>query len=130
MGTHLWLPGEVLVKVIERTGFRINAKKTHLMYRASRQNVTGLVVNEKVNVRWEYRHNVRAMVNSLVTKGEFEVLGVTTKDGQAVLERRPGTLDELHGMLGFIDTIEMYNEARDWLVEGTGHRDGRSTVSF
>ena len=108
--SHLWLPGEALQKVIERTGFRINAKKTHLMYRGSRQDVTGLVVNEKISVRWEYRHNVRAMVHSLVKTGKFEIRGVTQRDGQAVLEKRPGTLDELHGMLGFIDSIDVYNK--------------------
>jgi len=108
--SHLWLPGEALKKVIERTGFRINAKKTHQMYRASRQDVTGLVVNKKINVRWEYRHTVRAMVHSLVKTGTFQILGVTHKDGHAVLEKRPGTLNELHGMLGFIDSIDVYNK--------------------
>ncbi len=80
------------------------------MYRTSRQNVTGLVVNQKINVRWEYRHNVRAMVNSLTKTGQFELLGATQKDVHAVLEKRPGTLKELHGMLGFIDSIEYYNK--------------------
>ena len=107
---HFWLPGEALQKVIERTGFRINAKKTHQMYRASRQDVTGLVVNKKINVRWEYRHTVRAMVHRLVKTGAFQILGVTHKDGRAVLEQRPGTLNELHGMLGFIDSIDVYNK--------------------
>ena len=108
--SHLWLPGKALQKVIERTGFRINTKKTHLMYRDSRQNVTGLVVNEKINVRWEYRHNVRAMVHSLVKTGTFEIRGVTQRGRQMVLEKRYGTLDELHGMLGFIDSIDVYNK--------------------
>ncbi len=112
VGSHLWLPGEALRTLIESTGFRINAKKTHLMYRSSRQNVTGLVVNQKINVRWEYRHNVRAMVHRLVRTGQFELLGVTQKDGQTVLEKRPGTLNELHGMLGFIDSIEYYNRTQ------------------
>lgn len=107
---HLWLPGEALQKVIERTGFRINAKKTHQMYRTSRQEVTGLVVNKKINLRWEYRHTVRAMVHSLVKTGTFQILGVTHKDEHAVLEKRPGTLNELHGMLGFIDSIDVYNK--------------------
>ena len=108
--SHLWLPGKALQKVIERTGFRINTKKTHLMYRDSRQNVTGLVVNEKINVRWEYRHNVRAMVHSLVKTSTFEIRGVTQRGRQMVLEKRHGTLDELHGMLGFIDSIDVYNK--------------------
>lgn len=107
---HLWLPGAALQKVIERTGFRINAKKTHQMYRTSRQDVTGLVVNKKINVRWEYRHTVRAMVHSLVKTGTFQILGLTHKDGHAVLEKGPGTLNELHGMLGFIDSIDVYNK--------------------
>lgn len=106
---HAWLPGEALRKVIERTGFQINAAKTHLMYRTSRQGVTGLVVNEKINVRWEYRHNVRAMVHNLVKTGKFDLFGMTQKEETAVLEKRPGTLNELHGRLGFIDSIEVYS---------------------
>jgi hypothetical protein len=112
VGSHLWLPGEALKALIEATGFRINAQKTHLMYRASRQNVTGLVVNQKINVRREYRHTVRAMVDRLVKTGQFELMGATQRDGHAVLEKRPGTLNELHGMLGFIDSIEYYNQTQ------------------
>jgi len=121
--SHLWLPGKALQKIIERTGFRINAKKTHQMYRTSRQDVTGLVVNKKINVRWEYRHTVRAMVHSLVKTGTFQILGVTHKDENAVLEKRPGTLNELHGMLGFIDSIEVYNKTHT----SDGQSDQRSS---
>lgn len=105
-GAHLWLPGEALSRVIHRSGFQINAQKTHLMYRASRQKVTGLVVNQKINVRREFRRNVRAMVHSLTKTGTFELLGVTQKDGHAILEERSGTLNELHGLLGFIDSVD------------------------
>ncbi len=108
-GSHEWVPGEKLDTIIERAGFRVKAKKTHMMYRSSRQEVTGIVVNEKINVRWPYRHNVRAMVHKLVTTGSFDVVRVTRKDGQAVFERRTGTLDELHGMLGFIDSVVQTN---------------------
>jgi retron-type reverse transcriptase len=76
VASHFWSPGDALQKIINRTGFRINAKKTHQMYRDSRQNVTGLIVNKKINVRWEYRHTVRAMVHSLVKTGTFQILGV------------------------------------------------------
>ena len=50
-----------------------------------------------------------AMVHNLVRTGTFEIFGVTQKDGQAVLEKRPGSLNELHGMLGFVDSIDVYN---------------------
>ena len=83
-----------------------------MMYRDSRQNVTGLVVNKKINVAREYRHNIRAMVHRLVTTGQFEILGPVTRDKKVVLEKRPGTLNELHGMLGFVDSVECFNHSR------------------
>ncbi len=109
---QLWLHGESLKQIIEQAGFRINSKKTRMMYRDSRQNVTGLVVNENINVAREYRHHIRAMVHRLVTTGQFEVLRTTAKGEKVVLEKRPGSLNELHGMLGFIDGVECFNNAR------------------
>jgi hypothetical protein len=109
LDSHLWLPGDALRRTVEHMSFRINANKTRLMYRTSRQEVTSLVGNKKINVRWEYRHNVRAVVNKLVTTGTFETYGVVQKDGKISVEKRPGTLNELHGMLGFIDGIDVYN---------------------
>jgi RNA-directed DNA polymerase len=125
-GPQLWVPGDALKNEIERMGFRINAKKTQMMYRWSRQGVTGLVVNEKINVRWEYRHNVRAMVNRLVKTGSFEVLGMVEKNGERKLEKRSGTLNELHGMLGFIDNIEFYN--RNHTADSQPRRTSREKV--
>ncbi len=108
---HSWTPGAALQEVIESSGFRVNAQKTCMMYRTSRLAVTGLVVNKKINVRREYRHNVRAMVRKLVTTGSFEVLGATEANGRVVLEKRAGTLDELRGMLGFINSVQLYNRS-------------------
>ena len=122
---HVWVPGEALRKIVERTGFRINPKKTCLMYRGARQEVTGLVTNAKISVRWEYRHNVRAMVHGLVKTGEFEILGAKQQNGQPALEMRPGTPDELHGMLGFIDSIDVYNRTHTsgWAAHGMSSRE-------
>ena len=106
---HLWQPSKKLEKTIQRSGFSINARKTRLMYRSSRQDVTGLVVNEKVNVRREYRRNVRAMVHRLIKTGQFTVVGTIQRNGQDVLEQREGRLNELRGMLGFINSIDVYN---------------------
>lgn len=103
---HRWLPGKELRRLIEHGGFEINESKTHMQYRTSRQEVTGLVVNKKINVRTEYRRNARAMVHRLVRTGSFELYGLTPK---GTIEKREGTLDELHGMLGFVDSIDVYN---------------------
>jgi 5S rRNA maturation endonuclease (ribonuclease M5) len=107
---HLWLPGKQLEEIISHSGFRIQSAKTHMQYRTSRQEVTGLVVNEKINVRCEYRHTVRAMVHRLFKTGSFETLTATPQPcGGVILEKKEGTLNQLHGMLGFVDNIDLFN---------------------
>ncbi len=92
-----------------RSGFAINPTKTRMQYRTARQAVTGLVVNQRINVRREYRHTVRAMVHKLLKTGTFETYSVTDPEGAPTLEKRPGTLNELQGMLGFIHSVDEYN---------------------
>lgn len=121
LATHVWVPGEALQDVIARSGFAINPKKTRFMYRRSRQEVTGLTVNKKIGVGWRYRHDVRAMVHKLVTTGKFEILDAAVKEGTVTLEKRPGTRSELHGMLGFIDSIDVFNTKIADVVKGERH---------
>jgi RNA-directed DNA polymerase len=110
---HIWIPGSELLRLVKHSGFEINPKKTRMQFHCSRQEVTGLVVNKKVNIRREYRHNVRAMAHHLFTKGSF-LLPVYEKNanGDYSLEMKPGNLNQLHGMLGFIDGIDRYNIER------------------
>lgn len=57
-----FVPGEVLKKsegFLNAMGFELNRKKTRVLSRASRQTVTGLVVNEKVQPSKEYRRKLR-----------------------------------------------------------------------
>ncbi len=104
---HLWVPGAELQRLITHSDFRVNNRKTHMQYRTSRQDVTGLTVNRRINVREEYRHDVRAMVHRLLNTGGFELWRKVEKSGVVTLEKRPGTINELHGMLGFIDNIDL-----------------------
>ena len=112
-GVQTWEPAVGLRNEIQRSGFRINNRKTRLMYRFSRQNVTGLVVNEKINVRCEYRRTVRAMVHRLTTTGGFTMRQMVNLSGKEVLNDRPGSLDELRGMLGFIESIDNRHDCTD-----------------
>lgn len=66
-----WKLATKLKSKIKDAGFSINLKKTRMHYRGSRQSVTGLVVNTKVNVRSEYYRSARAMAASLFTKGTY-----------------------------------------------------------
>ncbi len=98
----------------------MNPLKTRMQYRDSRQEVTGLVVNRKVNVRSEYRHTVRAMVHRLFTKGSFEFVNKMTDDkGAVTLNKIAGTTNQLHGMLGFIDGVDLYNKKLIPKVKGS-----------
>ncbi len=108
---HLWIPGPDLLRLVSLSGFALNNKKTRMQYRSSRQQVTGLVVNKKVNIRREYRHNVRAMAHHLFTKGSFFVPAVARDaNGESHPTMIPGSLNQLHGRLGFIDGIDRYNK--------------------
>ncbi len=116
----LWVASDRLKAIIARAGFRINTAKTHLMQRTHRQQVTGLIVNDKIGIRVEYRRNLRAMVHRLVTTGKFEVSRVARKPEGMVVEARPGSLNELHGMLGFVDSIDVENEKNTRVDVSTG----------
>ena len=86
-----------LEEVIISSGFEINPKKTRLSNNMQRQEVTGLVVNKKINVKREYVKNTRAMAFQLYKDGAFEI------------DKKPGTLNQLTGRFAFIFQIEQYN---------------------
>lgn len=117
---HKWSPGNELARLVKKSGFEMNPLKTRMQYHDSRQEVTGLVVNRKVNVRSEYRHTVRAMVHHLFTKGSFEfVHKVTDGTGTVTVNKVAGTTNQLHGMLGFIDGVDLYNRTLESRVKGS-----------
>lgn len=86
---------------IKRAGFSINEKKTRLQFKDSRQEVTGLIVNKKLNVNQSYVRKTRAMAHQLYTTGEYLIDGV------------PGTLKQLEGRFSFIDQLDHYNNILD-----------------
>lgn len=98
-------PGKKLASEIRRSGFSLNHKKTRILYQNSRQDVTGLVVNQKPSVKKEYWRLVRSQCNELFRSGSFfEEVG-----GDYV----HGTLSALEGKLNFIDQIDHYNRLRE-----------------
>lgn len=66
-----WELGADLLKEISRAGFEVNPSKTRMQFRGSRQVTTGLLVNEKPNIRPEYYRNARAMSWSLFNTGAY-----------------------------------------------------------
>jgi RNA-directed DNA polymerase len=58
-----------LKELITKHGFQVNPKKVYIKKSNSKQTVTGLIVNKKVNVDRKLLKKVRAMIHSLRTKG-------------------------------------------------------------
>lgn len=54
--------------IIESNGFKINNKKTKVLGKNKSQKITGVVVNEKINVRRKYIRNLRAEIHNIETK--------------------------------------------------------------
>ncbi|SDQ36405.1 retron Ec67 family RNA-directed DNA polymerase/endonuclease [Paraburkholderia tuberum] len=110
---HRWEVGKTLFRAITKAGFEVNAEKTRLQYTDSRQEVTGLVVNSKINTRSEYRRTARAMVHRLVSTGSFYRKRVERDgDGEVVISEKLGTLEQLNGILSFIDSVGVYNKKK------------------
>ena len=86
---------------IKRAGFSINEKKTRFQFKDSRQEVTGLIVNKKLNVNHAYVRKTRAMAHQLYSTGEYLIDGV------------PGTIRQLEGRFSFIDQLDHYNNVLD-----------------
>jgi len=102
---HDWQVGYKLAKEIKKCGFEVNPKKTRLQYCDSRQDVTGLVVNKKLNVKSEYKKNTRAMVHRLTTTGDFYI------GKNSAGEEIKGNMQQLEGRLGHINHISPYKES-------------------
>ncbi len=83
---------------ISHAGFSINHTKTRIQYRDSRQEVTGIIVNKRLNVNRDYYKTTRAMAHHLYKTGEFFI----EKDVN-------GTINQLEGRFSFINQLDRYN---------------------
>lgn len=104
---HLFLNEETiflkkLSEEVERAGFKINNNKTRLQFSSSRQEVTGLIVNKKINVPREYYKNTRAMAYSLYKNGEF------------MINSASGNINQLEGRFAFINQLDKWNNKLEY----------------
>lgn len=103
-----WIAGNRLIKEIEKVGFSLNTEKTSMQFKTARQITTGLIVNEKVNIKKEYYKNARSMCYELFKTDKF-YLGkkdILSKDVESKEEYEEGTINQLEGILSFIYQIK------------------------
>ena len=64
--------GTALVETLNKQNFEVNFNKIHIRTTEQRQEVTGLIVNRKLNIRREYLQEVRAILHNCEKDGLLE----------------------------------------------------------
>lgn len=94
---HKYIVANELEKIIIKDGFSINQKKTRVSFNSQKQEVTGLVVNHKVNVSRKYFDKTKAMAHRYYLTGELTIDG------------KESNVNQLLGRFDFINQLEKYN---------------------
>ncbi len=97
--------GNELEGIINDNWFEVNADKVRLRRKNLRQEVTGLVVNEKVNVKRRYVRQIRAMLHSWEKEGlvtaEQEFYNRHYRKYRAPFKNKPSFMQILKGKIEF-----------------------------
>ncbi|NTF88178.1 RNA-directed DNA polymerase [Agrobacterium rhizogenes] len=92
-----WVAGDGLLARVYASGFRVNHDKTRMQLPKSRQEATGLTVNQNVNVASTYYKRARSMCDHLFTGGTcFEMI-----DGKWI----EFPVSKLQGRMDFIYSV-------------------------
>ncbi len=89
-------------RVVGEEGFVVNEAKTRVMRRARRQEVTGLVVNDKVGLSRKQRRTLRAMLHNVARNG----LAAENRHGH------PKFREYLQGMVAYVSAVDPDNAGR------------------
>jgi RNA-directed DNA polymerase len=113
-GSAEWQIGLELLDRIENADFIVNPGKTRMSVKTSRQSVTGLVVNAKVNVASEYFRNAKAMCRTLFNEGRYyrTHLPPEVEEGEPQPEWTTNT-KPLHGVISHIHFVKSKAVRRD-----------------
>ncbi|MDO7837097.1 retron Ec67 family RNA-directed DNA polymerase/endonuclease [Sphingobium sp. HBC34] len=109
----IWVIGEGLAERLKEADFTANPGKSRMHCRGSRQTVTGLVVNAKVNVSAEYFRNAKAMCRTLLSTGRYHTKLLPLEDGQD--KAQPDwttTTNPLLGIIGHIFHVKRSTDRR------------------
>lgn len=99
--------GDVVTKILEENGFKINDSKTRLRNRNQRLEVTGITVNEKLNVNRNYIKKIRAILRSIETNG------IETAQELFVEKYNKKSISLLNVVFGMINYVKMVRGKND-----------------
>lgn len=124
---EVWELGDELLGRIADAGFEVSHGKTRMQCRMSRQLVTGLTVNAKVNIRSDYYKRTRAMCDALFKTGQYAdpldtkslarakgKVPVSNGDRAAIKSLHPigGRLAHIHHVKDQIDLREEFDKRK------------------
>lgn len=101
---------EEVTKVVLDNGFTINTKKTRFQMAHHTQIVTGLKVNQKVNINSKYKKQIRSMLYSWYTKGlekatELHFEKYNKQPKKYLLEKEKSFKNILIGKINFLGLV-------------------------
>jgi RNA-directed DNA polymerase len=149
-GTAICEINEALRAIVEGNGFRINEDKVRLRHRSARQEVTGLIVNQRVNVKRRIIRQVRAMLHAwekfglsraqavfeqeyggrsnfeLAVRGKIEFVGQIRERPDAVFNKLAGQFNKLSTSSSIRTSLTPEEIARQatWVIEHDGADQG------
>jgi len=112
-----WALGGELLDVIKNAGFEVNPEKTRMQFRMSRQLVTGLTVNAKVNIRPEYYRWARAMCHSVFKTGSYHRPSIAADAAEDETPDKLSSLDVLEGIMSHIHHVKDTIDDRERLIK-------------
>ena len=131
--TKVILGNEIRI-LIEENGFRINQKKVRLANKSQGQEVTGLIVNQTLNINRKYIRNIEATLHNWEkdeqkTLKEYEnkyakIITLQGKKGIKFMDCLRGKIEFIGSIRGHDDyiyqrLISKFNHLRNKTVEGS-----------
>lgn len=112
-GKHVTL-GDALISTINNNGFEIKDSKTRLLGSSQRQEVTGIVVNEKCNLPRQYLNKIRGEIGRLRY--------IDGEEHKKLYRKVLGRIGHLKKVVGEFDARYLKLKARLHGIKLTGHR--------
>ncbi len=112
-------PKETILMVkteLKKMGFFLNDKKTIIVRNGQKKIVTGIVINEKINVPVEYRKNIRQEIYYCKKFGIAEHIRHSNLDSDEMAYLRK-LLGKVNYVLSVDKTNKEMQEYKKWLIE-------------
>lgn len=105
--------GSELQAILDKHAVKLNPAKSRIRRKNERQEVTGILVNEKINVPRSFIRNIRSILRDCEVRGTTaaEAKFLEIDKGKARLGVRPTVLQHLRGKLDFLKMVRGADDA-------------------